>query len=42
MQTHQGSYMHICMIEAHAQGGFTALATLTRQRNTINVLDKDR
>lgn len=42
MQAHQGPYMRICMVEAHSQGGFTALATQTSQRNTINVSDKGR
>lgn len=42
IQAHQGHYMHICTVEAHAQGGFTALATQTSQRHTIKVSDKGR
>jgi len=42
MQAHQGPYMHVCKVEAYAQGGFTALATQTSPRNIIKVSDKGR
>lgn len=42
MQTHQGPSVHIRMVEAHAQGGFTVLATKTSQKNIRNISDIGR